>query len=379
VTHIVKIDQELSARINIARLLLIAGIVFVHVPFDQDSNAYLGQYGAFDWVRVFLRDVIFRIGVPCLSAISGLLLFRNGLETLNYRRILSAKFASLFLPFLLWNAVFLLGVTLLQVWDLGLGYFPTMVDASYRELANLVFATEAMPINLPLYFLRDLLLCILMAPVIGYLVKHYPLTTLSVLLIYVVLPVPNLIFLKKSIVLGFACGATVALHGINIKKLDEYAVPLIAAIVVAALILFVALFANGLDQRPVWLHSFYKLMTVVGGLGAWTMTRLLLDTRLGQALVRAPAGLSFWIFCTHYPIMMMAWLVWGKMNIDYYPLFYVAVLPLTFALALASHHLAQQFAPRLYALTTGQRTSSRTPAISPQMTERARLVLEKGD
>lgn len=374
-----KIDQELSARINIARLLLIAGIVFVHVPFDPESNAYLGQYGAFDGMRVFLNDVLFRIGVPCLSAISGLLLFRKGLETLSYRKILKSKLSSLFLPFLLWNAVFLAGIALLQIWDFGLGYFPDMSDTSLRELVNLVFATETMPINLPLYFLRDLLLCIVMAPLIGLLVKRYPIITLSLLLIYAVLPVPNLIFLKKSIVFGFSTGAAIALHGINIKKLDRFALPMISAIGVCALLLFIALYSNGMEDRPVWLQSFEKLVAVIGGLGAWTMTRLLLDTRFGQALVQAPNGLSFWIFCTHYPIMMMAWLVWGKINIDFYPLFYVAVVPLTFSLALTSHYLVQQFAPRLYAVTTGQRTTSRSSATSPQMTERARLVLGKGD
>lgn len=58
------VDQNLSSRINLMRILLISGIVFVHVPHDAETSPFLGLYGFFDWLRVFLGDALFRIGVP---------------------------------------------------------------------------------------------------------------------------------------------------------------------------------------------------------------------------------------------------------------------------------------------------------------------------
>lgn len=354
-----KIDQDLSARINMARLMLIVGIVFVHVPFDPQSNAYIGQYGAFDWLRAFLGDMLFRIGVPCLSAISGMLLFRKGLDDLDYTKVLRSKAKSVLLPFLLWNGVVFLFVLVTQSAGLGDGYFPSVLEASWRDVATLALATEDWPINLPLYFLRDLLLCILLSPLIGFLVKRYPVIMIGALLAYVVLPMPNLIFLKKSVVLGFSTGAALAIHNADIRRLDRYAMPIVAAVLMAALAVFVCLFMTGPDDHPLWLDVAYGLITVIGGLGAWELTRLLRDTRLGRALIAAPGGLSFWIFCAHYPILMTGWMTWQKFDIGPYPLFYIVALPVTFCLLLVSHNLVIRWLPGLYGVMTGQRSTGR--------------------
>ncbi|WP_337739403.1 acyltransferase [Agrobacterium vitis] len=373
-----KIDQELSARIHMARLMLIVGIVFVHVPFDPQSNAYLGQYGAFDWLRAFLGDMLFRIGVPCLSAISGLLMFRRGLDGFDYKKVLRSKSSSVLLPFLLWNSIVFLYVLTTQSMGYGEGYFPSVLTASYRELVTLALATEDWPINLPLYFLRDLLLCFLLSPLIGFLVKRQPALTLGVLLLYVILPVPNMIFLKKSIILGFSAGAAIAIHNVDIRKLDRYALPIVAAVLISAMAVFVCMFRTGFNEHPLWLDVIYGLITVIGGLGAWEMTRLLKNTRLGKTLVAAPGGLSFWIFCAHYPILMTAWMVWQKFDIGPYPLFYVLALPVTFCLLLTSHFLAIRLTPGFYGVMTGQRNASGRDKNKNAAAGRA-LAFSKGD
>lgn len=43
----VTVDQNLSSRINLMRILLISGIVFVHVPHDAETSPFLGLYGFF--------------------------------------------------------------------------------------------------------------------------------------------------------------------------------------------------------------------------------------------------------------------------------------------------------------------------------------------
>jgi len=208
------VDQTLSSRINLMRILLIGGIVFVHVPYDaQTSPFFTGAFGLFDWLRVFLGESLFRIGVPCLSAISGYLLFRRGYAAFDYGKTLRAKATTVLTPFLLWNLGLLLAVLLMQSVSLGIGYFPDLWQASPRDLLSHGLALEGFPVNLPLYFLRDLLVCILLSPILAYLVRRAPVATCAALFILAVLPGVTIgIVLKKSILFSFTFGMALALH-----------------------------------------------------------------------------------------------------------------------------------------------------------------------
>ena len=85
------------------RIVLISGIVSVHMPFDTYTSPFKGAYGFFDWLRAFLRDSLFRVGVPCLSAISGYLLFPHGTASPDDAKIIRRKTKTVILPSLVWN------------------------------------------------------------------------------------------------------------------------------------------------------------------------------------------------------------------------------------------------------------------------------------
>lgn len=355
-TAIVNVDANVSSRINLMRLLLIAGIVFVHIPYDPQRSPYLGNYGTVDWLRVYLGDSLFRIGVPCLSAISGYLLFRRGLSQFDYRRVLSSKAVTVLLPFILWNSAFLLLVFAAQRNGVAVGYLPDVAEAPSNELASLAFAVQDWPINLPLYFLRDLLLCIALSPLLGQLVMRFPHLTLALFLAYAVLPVPNLIFLKKSILFGFSLGIYASLHQIDVKRLDERAMPITLAVGAASLLLAAGLYATG-PEYPLWLEMLRSLTAIAGILGAWTLSSLLVRTRFGTRLASG-GGLSFWIFCGHYPLLILLWMAWNRMGSASYPLFYLTAPVLTLVFLTTTHGLVKRATPGLHAILTGNRTDS---------------------
>ncbi|MDF1632948.1 acyltransferase [Mycoplana sp. MJR14] len=352
-------NAGVSSRINLMRIVLISGIVFVHVPYDQANSPFLGVNGLVDWLRVFLGDSLFRIGVPCLSAISGYLLFRRGLDGFSYGKTLRTKATTVLVPFLLWNLSFLAFVFLAQKVGVGLGYLPDVLHATPREMATFAFALEGWPINLPLYFLRDLLLCLVLSPVLAVLVMRYPRATLLLFFAYAVLPVPNGIFLKKSILFGFSTGIAVALHRVDVGAIDRYASQISAAVIAAALLLSVALFSIG-PEFPVWLDMLRAVTALSGIVGAWALSDLLLRTRLGARLSKG-GGLSFWIFCAHYPLLIALWMVWNRAGIDGYVAFYFAAPLLTIAILVATHALVQKSLPGLHALLTGSRSGGRKP------------------
>ncbi|MGE6784136.1 acyltransferase family protein [Ensifer adhaerens] len=338
------------------RIVLISGIVFVHVPYDPATSPYAGTYGGLDWLRVFLGESLFRVGVPCLSAISGYLLFRRGSDNFDFGKTLKTKVRTVLLPFLLWNLAFLALVFVAQSKDVSSGYLPEVVEASLREWLSLAFALEDLPINLPLYFLRDLLLCIVLSPALGWLIKRYPAQTLAVLLAYVVLPVPNGIFLKKSILFGFSAGICMSLHRIDIHRLDRFSWPIAIAFFSAAALLSALLFEYG-PNFPVWLEALRSLIAISGIVGSWAVSALLVRTSIGAALARG-SGLSFWIFCTHFPLLVLFWMIWNRMDIGYYPAFYGLAPLATIAMLTGAYTLSERWLPVLTAILTGSRTGS---------------------
>jgi len=376
VTDNVNVDANVSSRINLMRIVLISGIVFVHIPVDTASSPFNGTYGAFDWIRVFLTEALFRVGVPCLSAISGYLLFRNGRENFSYGKTVRSKAQTVFLPFLLWNCAFVAAITLATSVGVGDGYMPDALHASSRDLLTQVLALEDFPANVPLYFLRDLFVCILLSPLLAWLISRAPILTLTALLVVALIPELSIyIVLKRSILFSFSLGIFVALQQYDLKALDRFAPLGVFLLLAASALLATVIFFTG-PSLPDWVQLFRNALAIVGALGFWLLSAPLIKTRLGQRLAKT-GSLSFWIFCAHYPLLVFLWILWGKSGVDFYPLFFVASLALLFPFLIFSNGLCRANFPRLYAVLTGGRTKrSAKPAsqqdVSPELVSQQR-------
>jgi len=337
------------------RILLISGIVFVHVPSDPQTSPFLGLNGFFDWLRVFLGDSLFRIGVPCLSAISGYLLFQRGWDAFDYRKTLRSKARTILLPFLLWNGGLLVAVLLIQRFGIGVGYFPDLWNASTREFLSYALATEGLPVDIPLYFLRDLIVCIILSPVLAILVRRFPAVTLGVLFVLAILPGVMIgIVLKKSILFSFTFGIFLALNKLDLKALDRFSIAGTAATLIAAILLGVGLYRTGPDF-PWALDLARSALSIVGAGGFWLMSAFVIRSWLGQRLA-ATGSLSFWIFCAHYPLLVLMWMMWNRVgDPDQYPLFYVTAVVASFIILPVTNLFVSRAMPGFYEILTGSR------------------------
>ncbi|WP_046628685.1 acyltransferase family protein [Neorhizobium galegae] len=349
------VDPNISSRINLMRILLISGILFVHVPHDPATNPFLGLNGLFDWLRVFLGDSLFRIGVPCLSAISGYLLFQRGWETFDYAKTLRSKARTVLVPFLLWNLGLLGAVLAIQPMDIGIGYFPDLWNLPTREFLDNALATEGLPINIPLYFLRDLIVCIILSPILAMAVGRFPAATLGLLFLLAITPALTLgIVLKKSILFSFTLGIFLALNRVDLKAADRFAGPGIAAVLAAAVLLSIGLYWTGPDF-PWPLDMARSVLSIVGAGGFWLMSAIVIRSWAGQRLA-ATGSLSFWMFCAHYPLLVLMWMVWNRVAGDaLYPVFYVTAAVGSFLILYVSNRLFSRRMRGVYEVLTGSR------------------------
>ncbi|MGG2473968.1 acyltransferase family protein, partial [Rhizobium sp. BR5] len=127
---------------------------------------------------------------------------------------------------------------------------------------------------------------------------------------------------KKSILFSFSLGIALALHRVDVKALDPYALPIMTLTFVAAAMLATGLYFTG-PEFTFWLNMSRNLLAVFGALGFWVSSALLIRSRLGQRLSDT-GSLSFWIFCAHYPLLVIMWMVWNKGGPDFYPAFYIS-------------------------------------------------------
>ncbi len=337
------------------RILLISGIVFVHVPHDQATSPYLGPNGFFDWLRVFLADSLFRVGVPCLSAISGYLLFQRGWDGFDYGKTLRSKAKTVLLPFLLWNLGLLAAVLVMQRVDIGVGYFPDLWGATTREFLSYAFATEDLPIDIPLYFLRDLIVCILLSPILAFLVRRLPAPTLGILFLLAILPGFTLVIvLKKTILFSFTFGVFLALNRVDLKTFDRFAGVGTIAMLAAAVLLSIAQHRTGPDF-PWAVDLARNALSMVGIGGFWLLSALLIRSSAGQRLANT-GSLSFWIFCAHYPLLVLMWMVWNRVAGDAgYPVFYLGAVVASLVILVASNLFVSRTMPGLYEVLTGSR------------------------
>jgi len=106
---------------------------------------------------------------------------------------------------------------------------------------------------------------------------------------------------------------------------------------------------------PDWVELSRNALAIGGAAGFWMLSALLIKTSVGQRLSKT-GSLSFWIFCAHYPLLILLFMVWGKTGVDFYPLFFCGCLLVLFPLLALSNGLVRSNAPKLYAVLTGGRT-----------------------
>ncbi len=325
------------------------------------------------WINGFLRGQ----SVPIYFFISGFVFF-FGIEwnRTTYLRKLKNRVKTLLIPYLVWNtiAIVLSFIRLLPFFDEFLAatpadfqfsiqgllycfwnnlydFFPALLDLQSSSQSGPIF-----PINIPLWFLRDLMIVVLCTPLLYRLLKWAG--------IRVVVGLGLLWFTTGYWDLGhanqlmdafffFSWGAYMSIHRKDMLvvfgryfKLSLWAYPLLALSYIFAM-----------HYWPEAAFTIKRLNILAGLLFAYNMATWLLDRNICKPNAFLAAS-SFFIYVAHSLICgrlcrILFVLTRPESDISIVGVYTMAVI-LTIALLLSAFYLLKRYTPRLLKVLTGR-------------------------
>lgn len=167
-----------SDTITALRFPLILAVVMQHTyiinrPIGVTVPVPAGRFPIFDIFAQVVQAEVATVAVPLFFFISGYLFF-HGLEKFNkqvYLSKLKRRMHSLVIPYFIWNTLFLLYVEFIHVVAPSLLlYKKSLIEMSLPQILNCYWDLSQGLI--PLWFIRDLIIINLFAPVIYFLLHH---------------------------------------------------------------------------------------------------------------------------------------------------------------------------------------------------------------
>ncbi len=345
-------DASESVTIDWLRFPLAAAVVMLHLGAIGVNNP-MQTYSA---LCILLSQGVCRIAVPCFYFISGYLFFSR-LELWDWRTYgdkLRRRFHSLLIPYIVWNII-----AAVCIWGYAQLRSPE-TDLSFQSFWNHIAEWGGfwdrkgiLPFDGPLWFIRNLMLYILAAPLIYWFVKY--LRYSSVLILETLVLVFD--WFPEGF-LFFSAGASLQIHGYNlVDTFKGYRIP---SVIISSLLLFilVPIFRHHPDLYRYWENLFVITGTIaVISLASHFLEKGKLRPRL--FLSRS----SFFVFCAHNVLILHEFSRWilyhtlpftGEVNACLDLLLRPAI---SVMICLGLYWLIRQFSPGLSRVLSGNRVN----------------------
>ena len=352
------LSREHSLRLKLLNFPLIVGVVYIHAYGMEIgfAGAYLGPAHLdrlTDVVRTLVSQGLARLAVPMFFLISGYFFF-TGFTGRSYLDKLRRRCHTLLLPYVFWTCCFAAIIAVGQHLPRVGPYFgeSSLSGLSPWDLGNALFGVTRVPAAYHFWFIRDLMLLMLLSPLLRLLLGVAPLSWLAALFLVWVsgrwpLLVPDVVG-----VLFFSLGGYVALRDRSLFFFDRCGW--------WPVVLYVPLLVADVVWYDAWFNvTLHRCGIVVGLAAVLFLTRhLLAAERCGGALLRL-SGASFFVYAAHEPLLgVVRTVAFRVLPLDT-PLValvvYLAVPLLVILLLIFLHSALGRVAPRALLLVTGGR------------------------
>lgn len=317
------VPQSLSDRVRIARFLCIFLMMFVHVQPGIAENVYDRDAGLFDVVYFIFSRLLGLSSVSLLSVVSGYFVVAS-LRKAGAAQLIVSKLRTLVVPLVAWNLAML---GLLTAYGLLTGKWQDMPEFSLMGLSNALLALTQWPLDVPLWFLRDLFICCVLSPVLYVGLKRFPLPTIALLVVYTLFGEGLLILQRPQLLLFFGLGMWARIAGTDVPALDRLSRWLTVGLVaMAAIFLTIRIDRILLSEMDDTLRlTLDTLLRVTMAGGFWLLTGTIRNTRLAALCTRLEPY-AFFLFCSHAILFNFSGIVFRRLFGNYGD----ALFPITF-------------------------------------------------
>lgn len=313
-------NQTLSKSISLLRFPLAVLIVLKHYYTPDISAEVIGGVGEYQWyhyIGEFAKGVFPAIAVPLFFFISGYLYF-NKLELYGkpsydfgvWKRKTQGRLKSLLIPYLSWNLLVLLLYFIAQQLTsdstvMAKDGYKLIADYNLLDYGKAFFAIDStgMPIDGPLWFIRDLfIVSVFITPLIYLIIKHLRLLGMIILsAVFLLEFMPNIPGLSGMAIFYFTWGAYMSLHKVNMG-VECNGLRANLAGVVMLLTLCVFTYCYFINSSFADTAKEVYILSVVLGIFAW------LGCWVKRDFIHIPTMLStasFFIFAFHKPMQVI--------------------------------------------------------------------------
>lgn len=290
------VSASMSDRIRIARTLCIFFMTFVHVQPGIAENVYDREAGFFDIVYFILTRLAGLSSVSLLSVVSGYFIVSSLLKAGTGALVLS-KLKTLVVPLLAWNALMLV---LLVAYGLLSGKWHDMPDFTALGIANAFLAVTQWPLVVPLWFLRDLFVCCLFAPILYVGLRRFPIAVMVLLVAFTIFGEDLYILQRPQLLLFFGLGMWLRMGSLDEKSIDRLALFLsIGLVMMVAVFLAIRIERILLSEMDDTLRlALDTLLRVTMAAGFWMLTEIIRRSWAAEFFMRLEPY-SFFLFCSH--------------------------------------------------------------------------------
>lgn len=356
------ITKYLSDKLKAISFILIGMVVFLH-SYNLEINFSLGTGFIGQGLNSFIQNVISqgitRIAVPLFFVISGFLFFlsiKNGSmpEFISkYRK----RIKSLLLPYLFWSIFGILFFLILQLIPISKPFFTNQLIVNYSttQLLSRIFIN---PFPYQLWFIKDLIVLILLSPILYWLIKYLKFYVILIFLVTWISSFNYFIFTNEAL-LFFALGAFFSIKNINIQNFKFNNKYLIFTALWLGLIIFKTTLVYQNFENEWLIKILHKSSILIGIVSFWLLyDKVFEKIDISKTKFYLLFQYTFFLFVFHEPLLSIFkkafYYVLGLTELSSF-IIYLSAPIITISVSILIGFYAKKTIPKLYYFATGGR------------------------
>lgn len=352
------LSRDHSLRLKLLNFPLIVGVVYIHayaaeITFGSTLLGPAELDGVTDFIRKLISQGIARLAVPLFFLVSGFFFFldANGQTMVDKLR---TRCRTLLLPYIFWTLGFvtvrLIGQSLPGIAP----YCGTIIlsDLAPTALVDAIFGFTRPPEAYHFWFIRDLMLLMLVSPLLYRVLRFCAWPYLLVLFAVWIFGKWPLYIPDVVGVLFFSLGGYCAVRGYSLFAFDGCGRWFLA--------LFLPLLIADVLWYDAWFNvTLHRCTIVVGLMAVLYLSQFLLRHHWCENVLLRLGGASFFVYAAHEPLLgIVRTLAFQLLPLDLPAvmlLVYLLLPPLVVAVLVLLHLALIRVVPRGMRVVTGGR------------------------